>query len=40
LKAITDKEEKLQHVLGKLVDVDTIMNTMPSAIKNAAKLAM
>ena len=37
---MSDDDKKLQYVLGKLVDADTVMNTMPSAIKNAAKLAM
>mmetsp|Transcript_9054 Transcript_9054/g.16332 ORF Transcript_9054/g.16332 Transcript_9054/m.16332 type:complete len:188 (-) Transcript_9054:102-665(-) len=33
-------DEKLKLAVQKLVDVDTIMNTMPNAIKQSCKMAM
>mmetsp|Transcript_18564 Transcript_18564/g.47564 ORF Transcript_18564/g.47564 Transcript_18564/m.47564 type:complete len:190 (+) Transcript_18564:148-717(+) len=40
IAAKTTSDEKLKLAVQKLVDVDTIMNTMPNAIKNTCKMAM
>eukprot|EP00192_Tetraselmis_astigmatica_P020552 CAMPEP_0117668586 /NCGR_PEP_ID=MMETSP0804-20121206/11636_1 /TAXON_ID=1074897 /ORGANISM="Tetraselmis astigmatica, Strain CCMP880" /LENGTH=185 /DNA_ID=CAMNT_0005476503 /DNA_START=84 /DNA_END=641 /DNA_ORIENTATION=+ len=38
--SISDDQKRLESTLERLIDANTIMQTMPNAIKNCAKMAM